>query len=67
MIAGMDLTPVALVAQGTGADEVVKLVPAALLVQQQHDTEMSAYVAEIAKYADIVVGTGWRGAPQAPR
>lgn len=62
MIAGMDLTPVALVAQGTGADEVVKLVPAALLVEQQHDAEMSAYVAEIAKYADIVVGTGWRGA-----
>jgi poly-gamma-glutamate synthesis protein (capsule biosynthesis protein) len=62
VIAGMELTPVALVSEGTGEAAVVKLVPAARLLQQRHDADMNAYVDEIASYADIVVGTGWRDA-----
>lgn len=67
VIAGLDLTPVVLVGQGTGDDAVVKLVPAASLLRQQHDAAMNAYVADVASYADIVVGTGWRDATQPGR
>jgi len=60
VIAGLDLTPVALVAQGEAEQEILKLVPAATLLQQSHEPTMSAYVNEIASYADIVLGKAWR-------
>jgi hypothetical protein len=64
LITGLHLTPVALVSEGADEGSIVKLVPATTLLDQPHEHDMRRYVAEMASYADFVVGPGWRDAGQ---
>jgi poly-gamma-glutamate synthesis protein (capsule biosynthesis protein) len=64
LITGLELTPVTLVSEGTDEHCIVKLVPTASLLSEPLDDDTRRYVAEVASYADIVVGTGWRAAAQ---
>lgn len=64
LITGLELTPVALVSDGADEGNIVKLVPAASLLTAPLDDEMRRYVDEMASYADIVLGTGWRDVAQ---
>jgi hypothetical protein len=56
---------VALVSEGSDADCFLKLVPAAQLLREPLDEAMRDYVDQMAAYADIAVGSGWRDAAQA--
>lgn len=58
--AGLELVPVALVAQDQGGAEITRLVPLADLQRNQNDPEMRDYISEMAQFADLVVGEGWR-------
>jgi poly-gamma-glutamate capsule biosynthesis protein CapA/YwtB (metallophosphatase superfamily) len=62
-IAGLDLTPVLLVAENGPAADVVRLVPLEKLARSAGPGQMREYVDEVSRYADIVVGAGWRQAP----
>jgi poly-gamma-glutamate synthesis protein (capsule biosynthesis protein) len=60
LVTGLELTPVALVSEGAGAESIVRLVPAVKLLETSPDEDMGRYVAEMASYVDVVLGTGWR-------
>jgi poly-gamma-glutamate capsule biosynthesis protein CapA/YwtB (metallophosphatase superfamily) len=61
-VAGVDLTPVALVAEDGRTDDVARLVPLAKLARSTRSGPMGAYVDEVVRYADIIVGADWREA-----
>lgn len=65
LVTGLDLTPVVLVSECIDAESIVKLVRAATLLGQPLDDDMSRYAAEMASYADVVLGTRWRDSVQA--
>lgn len=64
LIAGLDLAPVVLVADATGKPVLVDL---SRLKAQADATEMRAYVAEVARYAELVLGHELELAPLGDR
>lgn len=56
----LDLTPVVLVAEGGAVEDVVRLVPLQTLDRAVTEGEMRAYINDVARFADLVVGEGWR-------
>jgi poly-gamma-glutamate capsule biosynthesis protein CapA/YwtB (metallophosphatase superfamily) len=59
-IASLELVPIALVAEEYDAGEITRLVPLKDLYECVSEEPMRGYVDEMARYADVVVGDGWR-------
>lgn len=62
MVTGLELTPVACLAEeGNGCSTRAALVPLADLQEMTLEQETRQYVHSITKYADLVLGPDWRG------
>lgn len=59
-IASLDMVPIALVAEEDGAGEIMRLVPLKDLDRCIRVAPMRDYVDDMAHYAEVVVGEGWR-------
>jgi poly-gamma-glutamate synthesis protein (capsule biosynthesis protein) len=62
-IAALELVPVALLAETSGGREVIRLVRLSAVLGHDEDPELRSYVDEVASYADVVLGSGWREQP----
>jgi poly-gamma-glutamate synthesis protein (capsule biosynthesis protein) len=56
----VQLTPVALVSSGQGARPSLRLVRLSALLGSPAAAQMQPYTAEMAAYADRILGEGWR-------
>lgn len=62
-VVGLELVPVALVAEDLDGEESLRLMPVARLDRRPHDARMASYVDDICRLSDAVVGSGWRNRP----
>lgn len=59
-LARLELTPIALVAERRDDRAISRLVPLELLDRTVSQGAMRSYINEMGRYADVVVGKGWR-------
>lgn len=60
LITGLELTPVALMAERVDGVDSLRLFKASEVLRTNHEPAMDEYVAQMASYADVVVGRDWR-------
>ena len=60
----LEIVPVALVSSLTAGKRQLHLQRLNTLTARTKDDDFSDYIREMARYADLVIGSGWRGAEQ---
>ena len=60
LVTGLELTPVALLAEKGQTGSTLKLFPATVLLEGSSDEATDVYLSEVAGYIDVVIGDGWR-------
>ena len=60
LVTGLELTPVALLAEKGQTGSTLKLFPATVLLEGSGDEATDVYLSEVAGYIDVVIGDGWR-------
>lgn len=65
LVTALDLTPVAFMGEVEGGRHYAACVALRDVVTGEHDPETRAYTEGLSRYADLVLGPGWRSGPAA--